>query len=654
MLVRKGGTPDMSEKNPKKISYENISLNTMKQNPIGTVWERSEAMQPQCGFGELGICCRICYMGPCRIDPFEEGAKYGVCGATAEIIAARNFARMIAAGTAAHSDHGRDVAHALLTAVENPDAGYRIKDTAKLLKTAEFFKIPVKDRKIEDVARDLAKAALNEFGKPEGEIEFIERAPQTRREIWKNSGVIPRNVDREIVEMMHRTTMGVDQDHRSIMKQGIRTSLGDGWGGSMIATELQDILFGTPSPIRGQVNLGVLSEEEVNIVVHGHEPVLSEMIVLASQDEELLELAKSKGAKGINLAGICCTANEVLLRHGISVAGNFLQQELAIATGAVDAMVVDVQCIMASLGEFCKDYHTELITTSPKGQMRDVKYIPFSEKEALTKAKEIVKVAIDNFPNRGEVNIPKERMDLIAGFSHEAINYMLGGTFRGSYNPLNDNIINGRIKGIAGVVGCNNPKIKLDTAHVNLVKELIANDILVVQTGCSAIACAKSGLLVPEAASKFAGSGLREVCETVGMPPVLHSGSCVDNSRILIALAEMVKTGGLGNDISDLPVAGAAPEWMSEKAIAIGQYFVASGVFTVFGVGLPIFGSKVFTQYLLEEMKEEFGGYWAVEPDPAKMSALIIDHIHHKREKLGISKAKERVLYDMDMRRELV
>lgn len=631
----------------------NRMLAETQSNGIGTVWDRSEAMEPRCGFGELGICCKICYMGPCRIDPFQEGAKVGVCGATAEVIAARNFARMIAGGASAHSDHGRDVAHALLTAVENPDSGYEIKDTAKLSKIAGFFDIPVKGRSTGEIAKDVANASLQEFGKTDGFVKFIEKAPETRQELWKREGVIPRNIDREVVEMMHRTTMGVDQDHRNIMRQGVRTALSDGWGGSMIATELQDVLFGTPSPIRGQVNLGVLSDTKVNVVVHGHEPVLSEMIVLASMDEELLALAKQKGADGINLAGICCTANEILLRHGISIAGNFLQQELAIATGAVDAMVVDVQCIMASLGEFSRSYHTQLITTSEKGRMNGVKYIPFTEQDAFNKAKEIVRTAIENFPNRGKVDIPAEKVDLIAGFSHEAINYMLGGTFRSSYTPLNDNIINGRIKGVAGVVGCNNPKVTHDEGHIDLVRELIANDILVVQTGCSAIACAKAGLLIPEAASQYAGPGLREVCETVGMPPVLHSGSCVDNSRILIALSEMVQTGGLGNDISDLPVAGAAPEWMSEKAISIGQYFVASGVYTVFGVGLPVMGSKTFSDFIFKEMEEIYGGMWDVEENPGKMAGKIIDHIQSKREKLGISEAKERVLYDMDMRREL-
>jgi len=502
------------------------------------------------------------------------------------------------------------------------------------------------------MAIDVATKSLENFGRQNGEIPFIRLAPKKRQEIWKNLDIIPRGIDREIVEMMHRTSMGVDQDHRNIMLQGCRVALADGWGGSMIATELQDILFGTPSPVRGQVNLGVLSETDVNIVIHGHEPILSEMLVLASRDKDIIALAKSKGATGINLSGICCTANEILLRHGLPIAGNILQQELAICTGAVESMIVDVQCIMPGLMDISKNFHTHLVTTSSKGRIEGATHIAFTVDRALQIAKEIISDAIMNFSNRGTVVIPKEKMDLVAGFSHEAITYMLGGSFRGSYTPLNENIINGRIKGVAGVVGCCNPKVVHDQAHVGLVEELIANDILVVQTGCSAIACAKAGFLVPEAADKYTGKGLAEVCKTTGMPPVLHSGSCVDNSRILVALSEMVRTGGLGNDISDLPVAGAAPEWMSEKAISIGQYFVASGVFTVFGVGLPVNGSKPFSQHIFEEYESLLGGKWAVEPDYTKMASLIIDHINKKREKLGISKGKERVLYDMDMRRE--
>ena len=629
------------------------ALKRAREQGIETIWDRAERQSPHCGFGEQGLCCQMCYMGPCRINPKGKSPQKGVCGASAGTIVARNFSRMIAGGAAAHSDHGRDVAKTLLEAATNPDSPFTIKDTAKLQKVARFLGIETAKRPAEEIAKKVAERALENFGRQDGEIDFLKLAPQTRQALWRKLGVAPRGVDREVVEMMHRTTMGVDHDPKNIMLQGARTALADGWGGSMMATELQDILFGTPSPLRGEVNLGVLSETDVNIVVHGHEPVLSEMLVLAAQDKELIELSKSKGATGINLAGICCTANEILLRHGLPIAGNILQQELAVSTGAVDAMIVDVQCIMPALPELCKCFHTKMFTTSGKGQIEGAEYFQLSDKNSLQTAKQLVKSAIMNFPNRKNVEIPKEKMDLIAGFSHEAIIYMLGGSFRGSYTPLNDNIINGRIKGVAGVVGCNNPKVIHDKSHVDLVAELIANDILVVQTGCSAIACAKAGLLVPEAAEKAAGKGLAEVCNAVGMPPVLHSGSCVDNSRILMALSEMVKIGGLGDDISELPVAGAAPEWMSEKAIAIGQYFVASGVFTVFGVGLPVTGSPEFSRLLFRDFEDLFGGMWAVETGPGKMAGKIIEHIDKKREALGISKGKKRVLYDMEMRRDL-
>ncbi len=422
----------------------------------------------------------------------------------------------------------------------------------------------------------------------------------------------------------------------------------------MIATDLQDVMFGTPAPILSQINLGVLKEDEVNLIIHGHEPQLAEMLAVVCQDPGMVEYAKSKGAKGINLAGMCCSANEVLMRHGVPIAGNFLQQELAIVTGAVEAMVVDVQCIMQALVEVAKCYHTKIITTDSRAKIQGATHMEFDELNAAESAKTIIKAAIDNYPNRGKnVCIPDYKSDLIAGFSHETINYLLGGLFRASYRPLNDNIINGRIRGVAGVVGCNNARVTHDDAHVTMVKELIKNDVLVIQTGCSAMALAKAGLMVPEAAAEYAGEGLASVCAAVGIPPVLHMGACVDNSRILMAATAMVKDGGLGDDISDLPVAGAAPEWMSEKAVAIGQYFVSSGVFTVFGATWPTLGNKEVTDCLFRDMEKMYGGMWAFEPDPLKAARLMIEHIDKKRKALGIDKARERVLYDMAMRREL-
>jgi carbon-monoxide dehydrogenase catalytic subunit len=628
---------------------------------VNTTFDRAETLKA-CPIGSVGSCCKHCGMGPCRVPlpkgkeetPEEKQKRRGVCGATAETIAARNFIRMVAGGAAAHSDHGRGVAELFLAVARGKAPGYEIKDEQKLLQVALDLGVEIGERSNNEIAEDIGKIALAEFGKQEGELLTLRKAPLKRQELWRKLGVAPRGIDREIVEIMHRTHIGVDQDYKSLLKQGVRAAIADGWGGSLLATELQDILFGTPAPILGQANLGALEEDQVNIIIHGHEPLLSEMIVAAAQDPEMIKLAESKGAKGINLAGMCCTANEILMRHGVPIAGNFLQQELAIVTGAVDAMVVDVQCIMQSIQSVAECYHTKIVTTSPKAKIPGATHIEFDEHDALKSAREIVKTAIENFPNRkGNIHIPDNRTDQIAGFSHETINYMLGGMFRASYRPLNDNIINGRIRGVAGVVGCNNARTKHNEAHINMVKELIKNDVLVITTGCNAIACAEAGLLVPEAAKKFAGKGLAEVCETVGIPPVLHMGSCVDNSRILIAATAMVKDGGLGDDISDLPVAGAAPEWMSEKAISIGQYFVASGVYTVFGVTWPTTGSKEVTDYLFKDMEEMLGGMWDFEPDPIRAAHLMIAHIDKKRKALGIDQARERVLYDMEMRREL-
>ncbi len=613
-------------------------LQTAERENINTAWDRYEAMQPQCGFGELGICCRICNMGPCRIDPFGEGSQTGVCGASADTIVARNLARSIAAGAAAHSDHGRDVAHALLMAAQGKAKAYEIKDEEKLKVLAVEYGIKLEGRKKEEIAEELAEKILSEFGQQHGELRMALRAPKKRVELWRKLGILPRGMDREIVEIMHRTNMGVGNDYRNILMHGLRTALSDGWGGSMIATELSDVLFGSPRPIRGESNLGVLREDEVNVVVHGHEPTLSDVVVAASQDPELLEMARRNGAKGINLAGICCTSNEILMRHGIPVAGNFLQQELALLTGAVEVMMVDVQCLMPALADAAGCFHTKLITTSPKCKFPQVTHIQFEEEKAYQIAKEILKLAVENFPNRkkNKVQIPREKENLVAGFTAESVFNFLGGRFRGTYRPLNDAIIAGRLRGAAGVVGCNNPNVCHDYGHIEMTKELIKNDVLVVATGCSAIASAKAGLLQPEAALKYAGKGLQEICETVGIPPVLHLGACVDNSRILVTLTNIVNEGGLGEDISDLPAAGAAPEWMSEKAIAIGFYFVASGVFTIFGTPQPVLGSENVTRFMCEELEDIVGGKYAFEKDPIKAAHLMIDHINKKRQALKL------------------
>jgi len=647
----------MAEEKVRSIDKATLELlEKAKKENILTVFDRADALKP-CPIGVEESCCKVCGMGPCRLPRSKKGEekeRVGVCGATIETIVARNFARKVAAGSASHSDHSREIVETFIKTARGESQGFSIKDEAKLIAVAIDFGIAVEGREIKEIAIELGEKALGEFGKQQGELVYIKKAPLKRQEIWKKQGVTPRGIDREVVEMMHRTHMGVDQDYKHIFQQANRTALADGWGGSMISTDLQDIMFGTPVPVLGSINLGVLKEDQVNIVVHGHEPLLPEMLVVASKDPEIKKMAEAVGAKGINLAGMCCSANEVLMRHGIPVAGNFLQQELALVTGAVELMTVDVQCEMQGLKTVAECFHTKLITTSDRAKIEGAEHIEFHPEHGIDTAKQILKKAIENYPNRrNNVYIPSQKQDMVAGFSYETINYLLGGIFRASLRPLNDNIANGRIRGVAGVVGCNNVRTPHDAAHIAMIKELIKNDVLVLTTGCAAMACGKEGLLTPEAAKEFAGPGLAEVCETVGIPPVLHMGACVDNSRILIAATAMVKEGGLGDDLADLPVAGAAPEWMSEKAIAIGQYFVASGVFTVFGTTWPTMGSEKVTRHLFEEHEEMYGGKWAFEADPIKAAHLMIEHIDKKRKALGIDKAHERVLYDMEMRRAL-
>jgi carbon-monoxide dehydrogenase catalytic subunit len=596
---------------------------------IETVWDRHEAQQPQCGFCDMGLSCRICIMGPCRVDPFGEGPQTGVCGADADIIVARNLCRMVAAGAASHSDHGRDLVEVLAGVADGTAIGYKIRDEAKLRRLAEEYGVVTDGKSTRGIAGELADAMMEDYGMRQKAVKMVARAPEKRRAVWEKFNLTPRGIDRETSEMMHRTHMGVDNNWQSLLLQAMRNALSDGWGGSMIATEVSDILFGVPTPRPTTVNAGVLKDDQVNIVVHGHNPVVSEMVSNACGSEELLALAKAKGAAGINLVGVCCTGNELLMRRGIAMAGNHLMTELILSTGAVDMMLVDYQCIMPSLGKVAGSYHTKMVSTSDKAQFPHMEHHEFHPHNAEKKAVEVVRSAVENFVNRGKVLIPVAPQEAVGGFSVETIVGALGGT----PEPLIDAIKAGKIRGAVGIVGCNNPKIKHDYGHVTLTRRLIENDILVVDTGCVAVATAKAGFKVP-AAADMAGPGLKEICTALGIPPVLHMGSCVDNVRILVLVAALADA--LGVDISDLPVAGSAPEWYSEKAVTIGTYFVASGVTTHLGPMPPITGSMNVVNLLTSGLNDVVGATFAVEPDPEKAAVFLRQTIEGKRKALGL------------------
>lgn len=600
-------------------------------------WQvRVKNQTPHCKFGEEGVCCKICSMGPCRITP---KAPKGICGCDVHGIVGRNFLRFTAGGSATHSDHGREICHTLYEARE--DGNYKVKDPEKLLRIAKEWEIPTEGRDIYEVAHEVAETALLEYGKPFGTQKFLKRAPEHTQELWKKVGIEPRAIDREVSTALHMTHMGCSSLPEALVKQALRCGLSDGWGGSMAGTEFSDVLFGTPKPMETEANLGVLEKGMVNIIVHGHDPSLSEMIVQYSEDPEMIALAKSVGAKGINVAGLCCTANEVAMRHGIPMAGNFLQQENVVLTGACEAIVVDVQCIFPALGPLSKCFHTKFVTTSDIARMPDSEFYRFSAESAGENAKAIVKMAVENFVNRKEelIYIPDMKQKAVVGYSVEAIVKTLDGVTNsqvdvtGTTKPLIECITSGVLRGAVAMVGCNNPKVRPDSAHIELMKKLIKNDIVLIVSGCSAQAAAKAGLMNKEA-KELCGAGLKRVCELADIPPVLHMGSCVDISRMLILASELSKDSGL--NISQLPVVGCAPEWMSEKAVSIGNYVVSTGLDTFLGVMPQIGGSSEVVGLLTEGVKDWVEASYTVELDIEKLGDLMIERIEEKRTALGI------------------
>ena len=617
----------------------NSLLETAQKVGADTWQQRAKNQNPHCGFGESGTCCRICSMGPCRVT---KKAPRGICGCDVHGIVARNYLIFTAGGAATHSDHGREIMHTLHQTREG--GNYQVKDPEKLIRIAKEWGVETEGKDIYALAHEMAEVGLLEYGKPFGYQKFTERAPEHTQKLWDDAEIRPRAIDREVSQSMHMTHMGCSSLAEALIRQALRAGLSDGWGGSMMGTEFSDVMFGTPKPIDTEANIGVMEKENVNIVVHGHDPSLSEMIVYYANDPEMIAYAKSMGAKGITVSGVCCTSNEVTMRHGIPMAGNYLNQENVVLTGACEAIVVDVQCIFPALGPLSKCFHTKFITTSPIAQIPDSEFYRFSAETAGDNAKAIVKLAIENFKNRNAelVNIPNQKQKARVGYSVEAIKKVLDGVANsqvdefGTTKPLIECVHSGVLRGAVAMVGCNNPKVRPDTAHIELMKKMLENDIIVITTGCSAQAAAKAGLMDPVQAREYCGAGLKRVCELAGIPPVLHMGSCVDISRMMILAADIAKDWGI--NISQVPVVGCAPEWMSEKAVSIGNYVVATGIETFLGVDPYSKGSEEVTRLLQGEdgIKEWVEAKFVVDTDIESLGDKMIACIEAKRAALGI------------------
>lgn len=632
-------------------SFESKSLDPAVQQMIAkakgkgitTVWDRYEAMTPQCGYGDTGLCCRHCLQGPCRINPFGDEPKAGICGATADVMVARWLDRAIAAGTAAHSGHAKHLAHTMMKMAKGQAPDYSIKDVAKLKSVALRLGIPVEKRKDMEIAKDVASAAMADFAEKDTPVMWAATVvTEGRVKALSAIGAVPKGIDHEVSEIMHRTLYGVDADAVNLLIAGIRCGVAD-LAGCYMGTDLADILFGTPTPVVSKANMGTLKADMVNIAAHGHNPVLSEMIVKVAED--MKQEAVAAGAEGINVVGICCTGNELLERHAIPACTHSVSQEMALLTGAVDAIVVDYQCIMPSLVTVAECMGSKIITTMDLCRITGAQHIEFTEEAAAEKAEEAVRAAIGVFKKRkGQpVDIPDVESNVVAGFSAESIVAALAKVdAKDPLKPLVDNIKNGNIRGVCLFAGCNNVKVPQDRNFKLMAEKLLKENVLVVATGCGAGALMRHGFMDPANVGSLCGDGLKAVLTAIGeanglggpLPPVLHLGSCVDNSRavaIVVALANY-----LGVDTDKLPVVASASEAVSEKAISIGVYAVAAGLPTHVGVMLPVLGSPAVTEILTDKVKGLTGGYFIVDLDPSSAADKLLAAIDERRKGLGL------------------
>ena len=612
---------------------------------IETIFDRNgnygtgECKKAKCNFGSRGICCKQCMLGPCRISG---RSLKGICGASADTIVARNLLMMIGRGTAAHSSHALHVASTLLKTIRD-NTTFRIKEPIKLESVAR--KINCSEPGIQAMGKAVAELAISDIMGDEKYMRFARSYyPPDVFENLSNLRVMPGSAGRELLDSGHETSMGTMADPTEFILHSARLGVAD-ISSLIISAELQDVLFGTPKMFSSKIGFNVLEKDKVNVVIHGHVPLLSEKIIEFSDDPRLLEKARSLGANGINIVGCCCTGNDALMRHGIPIAGSNIHQELIIATGLAEAVVVDVQCIYPNIENVAKYFHTKIISTMKEARFESAQHIPFDEENADDAAKSILNAAIENFPKRGhKIFLPQEKPhDLVAGFSVENVLGVLAAINpQDPFKPLIESIMSGDINGIVLMAGCISPEMT-ESSQVVIVKELLKQNVLVFSTGCAGQACARGGLLTPDATMEFAGDKLKGILKSLGdiaglgkpLPPVWHFGGCVDNSRVIILAIALAQR--MGISLKDMPIAASASDWVAEKAAAIGTGTVALGITVHLGRAPPILGGPEVINLLTRKSEELFGARFIIEEDPIKASKLLLLHIGNAREKLGLS-----------------
>jgi len=601
---------------------------------ISTIFDRYQDQQPQCGFGMQGVCCQLCSHGPCRITP---KAPKAICGATADTIVARNLVRLATHGAAAYSHHLEEVVETIKATAQGKTP-FKIADESKLRAVAGALGLNT-EKGVNDLAVDLADAVLAELRKSSKEpLALLEAfAPETRKEAWRKLGIIPGGVHSEIRDALTKTMSNINTDPVDLLLTSLRLSIATGYMGLVGTVTMQDILLGSPQISATEADLGAIDPSRVNILAHGHVPLMATAVLQAARSGEMLELAREAGASGIDVHGSMCTGQELMQRQTTSAqgfksqTGNWLHQEYTVATGAIDLVMMDMNCSIPGLKEVADRFHTRLVSVDRILRMAGVEdHLDYEPEKVADQAKELVKMAIEAYKKRGDDTfLPKYKSRVITGFGVESILGALGG----SLDPLLDAVKQGAVKGIVAVVGCTNNRNGHDSTGVTLMKELIKRDMLVINAGCMSSAAQIESLMTPEAA-ELAGEGLKGICKALGIPPCLNFGSCVDIGRIGVAVTAIA--GALGVDPSQLPVAASAPEYLEQKAVADGIFAVAFGLLTHLGPVPPVTGSPLVTRILTQDVESLTGGKVVVELNPVKAADIIEDHILAKRKALGI------------------
>lgn len=603
---------------------------------IRTVWERYKENHARSKDAPFQATCMTCQQGPC-----VNVKKEGVCGMNKDIIVAKNVVSETAIGASAHVGHGRRIGTILKGVGEGSVNAYSIKEPGKLNTIYKGLGLSGANTN-EEKAVEVATAIFDDITTLTGVPRMlVYRALEERRKLWEEKGILINGGCPEIMEAMNRIAMGMDADMENLLLGACRLGLVDAYCGMYPATTIQDILLGVPKLVRIKTNLTVINPKEINVIVHGHIPALPEAIFSAAESYN----ADPANSPKVNVVGMCCTGMEILMRRGVNYAGDILQQELAIATGAIELIVVDIQCTQPAIVDAANHFHTNVITTDPMSKIEGATHIEFDAEKADEIGSALIKMAVDNYARRDQTNVyvpDYEPHDMIGGFSTEQLIEALDKVKPGDpVGALVDTIKSGTIRGVAAVIGCVTPRDEYGYRTVELLRELIKNNILVILTGCVATVASYHELLTPDPSYPGVGETLAKVMDALAkangldaLPPCIFMGACVDNSRIEEVLNAVANH--LNVRIDQLPIAGSAPEYIAEKAIPIGFWAVSLGIFTHLGDQPNVAASERVVAWLTEDVEGLFGGKFYVEADPYEAAKKITAVIEEKRRALGI------------------